>query len=83
MKSKVNPFRSPAISGAVVVFAYANRPSIIDLAHVKLVMQTSAFTAQVSTRPDRTECSVVGGFTAGYLEKSTADVWGKFVLLVT
>ena len=69
--------------GAVVLFAYASRPSLVDLAHVKVVLQTSAFTAQVSTRPDRTECSVVGGFTAGYLEKSTSDVWAKFVLLVT
>ena len=69
--------------GALVVFSYAPRPTLIDLAHVKLVLQTSAFTAQVSTRPDRTECSAVGGFTAGYLEKSLEDVWGKFVLLVT
>lgn len=69
--------------GAVVLFAYAFRPSLVDLAHVTIGMQTGAFTAQVSSRRDRTDCRPVGGFTAGYLEKSLAEVWGKFVLLVT
>jgi hypothetical protein len=69
--------------GAVVLFAYAFRPSPIDLAHVKVLVQTSAFTTRASTRPNRTECSAVGGFTVGYLEKSLSDVCCKCVLLIT
>ena len=68
--------------GAAVVFAYGFRPSPIDLAHVKVVVQTSAFEAQVSTRPNRTECAAVGGFNCGYLEKSLSDIWAKYVLLI-
>ena len=70
--------------GAAVVFAFGFLPSLVDSAHVTLSIATSAFNATVSTRPNRTLCVAVGGYTAGYLEKSLvlADHWAKYVVLV-
>jgi hypothetical protein len=74
--------RSIMPNGVAVVFAYGFRPSIVDKAHVKVCVFTSAFTATVATRKDRTNCEAVGGCCAGYLEKSLTEWWGKYVLVV-
>ena len=70
--------------GAAVVFAFGFLPSLIDSAHVTISIATSAFNATVSTRPNRTLCVAVGGYTAGYLEKSLvlSEYWAKYVMLV-
>ena len=69
--------------GAGVVFAYGFVPTPIDPGHVKVGLLTSAFHATVSTRPNSTVCAAVGGYTAGYLEKSLSDYWAKFVIVVS
>ena len=68
---------------AVVVFAFGFLPTPIDMAHVRVNIVTSAFNATVSTRPNRTSCVAVGGYTAGYLEKSLTDYWSKYVIIVS
>lgn len=69
--------------GAAVVFAFGFIPSPIDPAHVKLEIVTTAFNATVSTRPNATRsCVAVGGYMAGYHEKSLADYWAKYVIIV-
>lgn len=68
--------------GAAVVFCYGFRPSLVD-AHVKLSISTSAFTAKVTTRRDRTSCDAVGGYVAGFLEKTLSEWWAKYVILIT
>lgn len=69
--------------GAVLLFAYGFRPSIVDPAHVKLRVQASAFQGQFSTRRDRTHAdSATGAQRAGFLEKSLSENWAKYVLLI-
>jgi hypothetical protein len=67
--------------GVAVIFAYGYRPSLVDKAHVKVCVFTSAFTANVATRKDRTNCEAVGGCCAGFLEKSLSQWWCKYVLV--
>ena len=67
---------------AAVVFAFGFLPTPVDFAHVRVTMITSAFNATVSTRPNRTSCVAVGGYTAGYLEKTLSDYWSKYVIIV-
>jgi hypothetical protein len=69
--------------GAVIIFAYGYMPTLVDLAHVKLVVNLSAANSMVSTRKNRTNCSSVGGCSVGFLEKSLMDWWGKYVLVIS
>jgi hypothetical protein len=69
--------------GAAVMFAFGFLPTLMDPSHVKVSIVTSAFNATVSTRPNRTLCVAVGGYTVGYLEKSLTDHWAKYVILVS
>jgi hypothetical protein len=69
--------------GAAVMFAFGFLPTLIDPSHVKVSIVTSAFNATVSTRPNRTLCVAVGGYTVGYLEKTLTDHWAKYVILVS
>ena len=69
--------------GAAVMFAFGFLPTLIDPAHVKVSIVTSAFNASVSTRPNRTLCVAVGGYTVGYLEKTLTEHWAKYVILVS
>jgi hypothetical protein len=71
-----------ASGGAVIVFVYGYVPSLTDLAHVKLQIFTSAFSAVISTRRNRTDISNQNGFHAGYLEKVQADYWSKSVISI-
>jgi len=68
--------------GCVVVFAYALRPSVFDKAHIKFDVFSTAFTATMATRVNRTECQSLGSFSVGFLEKSLTDWWAKYVLVV-
>jgi hypothetical protein len=68
--------------GAAVGFGYGHLPTIMDLAHVKACVHSSAFNVQISTRPNGTTCEALGGFNVGYIEKTLTEWWGKYVLLV-
>jgi len=68
--------------GSLVVFAYGLRPSVLDKAHIKFDLISTAFTATIATRVNRTECHATGSFNIGFLEKSLTEWWGKYVLLV-
>ena len=69
--------------GAAVVFSYGFLPTLIDPSHVEITLITSAFSATLSTKPNRTTCLATGGYTAGYLEKSRTEAWAKYVILVS
>ena len=69
--------------GAAVVFSYGFLPTLIDPSHVEILLVTSAFSATLSTKPNRTTCAATGGYTAGYLEKSRTEAWAKYVILVS
>lgn len=71
-----------AHGGAVVIFGYGYVPSLTDLAHVKIKIYTSAFTAMVSTRKNRSDCTNQNGFHAGFVEKVQADYWTKAVIVI-
>jgi hypothetical protein len=68
--------------GACLIFSYGFRPSPLDLAHVKVRVYSSAFTATFSTRRDRTSASALGGRKVSFLEKSETDWWAKYVVSV-
>jgi hypothetical protein len=68
--------------GAVLIFAFGYTPSLTDLAHVKMHISTTAFSANVSTRKNRTDCRNTGGFQAGFLEKAEQDTWAKCVIAI-
>lgn len=70
--------------GFVLIFAWGFMPSLVDLAHVKVVVSTSVCAVTVSTRKNRSQCdSVEQGFSVGFLEKSLKDWWAKYVLVVS
>ena len=70
--------------GAVVIFAFAAQPSLVDLAHVKVDVATTAFNARFSTRHSGTmSIRDAGGFATGFLEKSTTEWWCKVVVSIT
>lgn len=68
--------------GAAVVFAYGHVPTLLDLAHVKVKIITSAFTATVSTRKTKTNCVSFDGHHAAFHEKSRTDYWSKTVIII-
>ena len=69
--------------GACVVFSYGFLPTLFDLAHVKIRLQTSAFTGQFSTRTDRTSLTAEGGHQVSFLEKTQTEWWVKYVVLIS
>jgi hypothetical protein len=69
--------------GAVVLFGYAKTPSLMDPAHIKLDVTTTAFSGRFSTRPNGMFCKDVGGFTTGFLERSVTEHWAKVVVRIT
>jgi len=71
-----------ASGGAVVIFAYGYIPTLTDLAHVKLKIFSSAFSAVISTRRNRTDISNRNGFHAGYVEKVQGEYWSKSVIVI-
>ena len=68
--------------GAVVIFAYGFVPTLVDFAQVRIGIITSAFTAQISSNITLTSCQTVGGYSGGFLEKSTTEHWAKYVMVV-
>ena len=68
--------------GAAVVFAYGARPSLLDLAHVKIKLFSTAFTAVVTTRESKTKCNRKDNFRATLKEKSEYRYGSKVVILV-
>lgn len=70
------------LGGAAVIFAIGNRPTLVNLEHVKIVIDTTAFQAMVSTRVNRSDCTASAGFFASFLEKSRTDWWAKYVISV-
>ena len=71
-----------AAGGAVIIFAFGYVPTLTDLAHVKLRLFTSAFSAVISTRRNRSDIANQSGFHAGYVEKVQADYWTKSVIVI-
>lgn len=69
--------------GVAVLFGYGKLPTIVDLAHVKLRVQSTAFTALLSSRPIGTTCESNSGFSAGFIEKTLTEWWAKYVLLIS
>lgn len=68
--------------GAAIVFATGRRPSLLNLEHVKIVIQTTAFKSMVATRENRSTCEPLAGFNAIFLEKSRTDWWAKYVISI-
>lgn len=75
--------RSLRPQGAVVFFGWAYAPSPMDVGHIRVCLNTSAFTATMSSRKRETKCEGVGGFATGFLEKTLERWWSKNVILVT
>ena len=55
----------------------------VDLAHVKVFLDTSAFEATLSSREDRSGCTAKGSHNASFLEKTVKlkDYWAKYVIV--
>ena len=68
--------------GAAVVFAYGHTPTLLDLAHVKIKLFTSAFEAMVSTRKTKTKCKNNGNYQTALREVSRTDFWAKTTLVI-
>ena len=68
--------------GVLVIFAYGH--VIRDSANVDIKINTTGFTALVSTKKNTTHCVSLPGFSAGYLEKSQSPSrsWTKSVISV-
>lgn len=68
--------------GVLVIFAYGH--VIRDSANVDIKINTTGFTALVSTKKNTTHCVSLPGFSAGYLEKSqsASRSWTKSVISV-
>ena len=50
--------------------------------HVKVSVTSNAFDIVVTDRPRESKCEGKAGFRAGFLEKSKAEWWNKFVCLI-
>jgi hypothetical protein len=68
--------------GFVVIFAYSYAPSLLDNAHVKLSLSTTAFNAVISTKKNGTQCESLPGYSVGFLEKTFDEKWSKNVIHV-
>ncbi len=71
------------LGGSVLMFTFGKTVTLVDLAHVKVRLETTAFNSQISTRGDRTTCNANGEFQARFLEKTLTDWWGKYIILIT
>lgn len=68
--------------GCVVIFGMGRMKTLVDIAHVQLKIQANAFTSIISSRPVSSSCEGLGGYHAGFIEKSLTKAWGKFVILI-
>jgi len=64
-----------------LVVAYGYRPTVVDLAHVKIKVQSSAGEIFIATRKNRSQLTLAAGYKGGFYEKSVTDWWAKFVVI--
>jgi hypothetical protein len=68
--------------GTALVFVFAHAPSLVSKAHSKIDVRTSAFSGTLSTRVNRSSINEIRPFQAAFLEKSQAEFWSKYVVIV-
>lgn len=69
-------------NGFIVIFAWAHNVTPLEAGHLKLNVSTTAFTAEIGSRPRESAINSEGGFTSGFLEKTVSEWWGKFAIIV-
>lgn len=71
----------PEKFACTLVFAHGYMPTVVDLAHVKIKIHSSAGEIFVATRKNRSQLTLESGYKGGFLEKSVTDWWAKFVVM--
>ena len=69
-------------NGFLVIFAWAHNVTPLEAGHLKMNVCTTAFTAEIGSRPRESVITSEGGFTSGFLEKTVSEWWGKFAIIV-
>jgi len=73
--------RSLMPGGCAIVFIWAFLPSPIEIGHLKANINTAAFSITVASTQRESFCEGLGGFNAGFLEKTVSDWWSKYVIV--
>jgi hypothetical protein len=68
--------------GSVVVFIWAFSPTPIEVGHLKAVINTAEFVATVASTQRESSCESQGGLSVAFLEKSVAEWWSKYIVLI-
>ena len=71
----------PEKYSCTMVFAHGYMPTMVDLAHVKIKIHSSAGEIFVATRKNRSQLNLESGYKGGFHEKSVTDWWAKFVVI--
>jgi hypothetical protein len=74
--------RSIMPDGSAVLFIWAFSPSPIEVGHLKANVNTAAFDATIASTQRESTCVAKGGFAVGFLEKTVAEFWSKYVLVI-
>lgn len=69
-------------NGAVVVFGVANTPNLVQKGHIKININSTAFSIQVSTRKSGGEAEGNEAYTISFLEKSITEWWAKYAIII-
>jgi hypothetical protein len=69
-------------NGQAVIFISANNPSPLDIGHLKARIYSPSFSLSIASTQRETSCTGRGGFHVGLLEKTVAEWWCKFVVLI-
>ena len=64
-----------------VVFAFGYLPTLVDLAHLRIKIFSSAGEIFVGTRMNRSELKLESGYSGGFYEKTVTDWWAKYVVV--
>ena len=72
-----------ACGGAVLLFGYGRRPTIVSKEHIKFEIHSNAFRSLVSTRVNSSNLHTSPGFNVNFMEKTRTDWWAKFVIVIT
>jgi hypothetical protein len=69
-------------NGFVVVFISSFLQSTLEVGQINVNINTVAFSATIANTQRETFCESKGGFSTGFLEKTSVEKWSKYVVII-
>ena len=70
-------------NGYAIFFISAFPQSPLDAGHLKLLINSAAFTAMIASSQRESSIEGKAGFQVGFLEKTVTEWWSKYVAVIS